>query len=168
MIEIQDRRGAQVEGHEPNPIRRSRMSRETRRQRAPSRRYGLMSSLLDKLALTYLESSTLTPLIKRLESMRLLTRTRNPLDERQVRSRHTMTRPYSIASKQKMVERPTEKDAVSAIQLARENPAAEPVGGYRRRVAFPSWLRQNRTISNLFASNLTDKRGLLAGGLGSR
>ena len=71
-------------------------------------------SLLDKLGLTYpqyllmvalweqddqtvgalggkmfLESSTLTPLIKRLESIGLLVRTRDPLDERQVRVRLT-------------------------------------------------------------------------------
>src|SRR6202790_2737687 len=35
----------------------------------------------------FLESSTLTPLIKRLESLGLLARTRDPLDERQVRVR---------------------------------------------------------------------------------
>ena len=71
-------------------------------------------SLLDKLGLTYpqyllmvalweqddqtvgalgekmsLESSTLTPLIKRLESAGLLARTRDPRDERQVRVRLT-------------------------------------------------------------------------------
>jgi len=37
----------------------------------------------------FLESSTLTPLIKRLESLGLLARTRDPLDERQVRVRLT-------------------------------------------------------------------------------
>jgi DNA-binding MarR family transcriptional regulator len=37
----------------------------------------------------FLESSTLTPLIKRLESLGLLGRTRDPLDERQVRVRLT-------------------------------------------------------------------------------
>ena len=37
----------------------------------------------------FLESSTLTPLIKRLESLRLLARARDPLDERQVRVRLT-------------------------------------------------------------------------------
>jgi DNA-binding MarR family transcriptional regulator len=37
----------------------------------------------------YLESSTLTPLIKRLESLGLLARTRDPRDERQVRVRLT-------------------------------------------------------------------------------
>ncbi|HZZ92215.1 MAG TPA: MarR family transcriptional regulator [Usitatibacter sp.] len=37
----------------------------------------------------FLESSTLTPLIKRLESMGLLARSRDPLDERQVRVRLT-------------------------------------------------------------------------------
>jgi MarR family transcriptional regulator, organic hydroperoxide resistance regulator len=37
----------------------------------------------------FLESSTLTPLIKRLESIGLLARTRDPLDERQVRVRLT-------------------------------------------------------------------------------
>jgi len=35
----------------------------------------------------FLESSTLTPLIKRLESVGLLARTRDPTDERQVRVR---------------------------------------------------------------------------------
>jgi len=37
----------------------------------------------------FLESSTLTPLIKRLESVGLLARTRDPTDERQVRVRLT-------------------------------------------------------------------------------
>jgi len=37
----------------------------------------------------FLESNTLTPLIKRLESVGLLARTRDPLDERQVRVRLT-------------------------------------------------------------------------------
>ena len=39
-----------------------------------------------------------------------------------------MTRPYSVAFKQKMVQRLTGKNAVSALQLARETgSAAEPV-----------------------------------------
>jgi DNA-binding MarR family transcriptional regulator len=37
----------------------------------------------------FLESNTLTPLIKRLESVGLLARTRDPADERQVRVRLT-------------------------------------------------------------------------------
>ena len=39
----------------------------------------------------YLDSSTLTPLLKRLESMGLVARQRNPMDERQVRLRLTET-----------------------------------------------------------------------------
>lgn len=42
----------------------------------------LVGSLCDRLQL---ESSTLTPLLKRLEAMKLLTRTRDKRDERQVR-----------------------------------------------------------------------------------
>lgn len=45
-----------------------------------------VGALGDKM---FLESSTLTPLIKRLESLGLLVRTRDPLDERQVRVRLT-------------------------------------------------------------------------------
>jgi MarR family transcriptional regulator, organic hydroperoxide resistance regulator len=37
----------------------------------------------------FLESSTLTPMLKRLEGMGLLTRSRDPIDERQVRVRLT-------------------------------------------------------------------------------
>ena len=39
--------------------------------------------------LLFLESSTLTPLLKRLEAVGYLTRSRDPSDERQVRSRLT-------------------------------------------------------------------------------
>ena len=45
-----------------------------------------VGSLGDKL---FLESSTLTPLLKRLETMGYLTRARDPADERQVRVRLT-------------------------------------------------------------------------------
>lgn len=45
-----------------------------------------VSSLGEKL---FLESSTLTPLLKRLEAMGLVSRSRNPADERQVRVRLT-------------------------------------------------------------------------------
>lgn len=41
----------------------------------------LVSAIADRLAL---ESSTITPLVKRMESAGLLTRERNPMDERQV------------------------------------------------------------------------------------
>lgn len=39
----------------------------------------------------FLESSTLTPVLKRLEAMSLITRARDPMDERQVRVRLTDT-----------------------------------------------------------------------------
>ena len=45
-----------------------------------------VSSIADRLAL---ESSTVTPLVKRLESAKLVTRTRNANDERQVNVRLT-------------------------------------------------------------------------------
>jgi transposase len=49
-----------------------------------------------------------------------------------------MTRPYSIAFKQKMVERLTGKDAVSAIQLARET-------GIRQQ-NLSRWLQEARSL----------------------
>ena len=45
-----------------------------------------VSGIADRLAL---ESSTVTPLVKRLEAAKLVTRTRNPKDERQVNVRLT-------------------------------------------------------------------------------
>jgi MarR family transcriptional regulator, organic hydroperoxide resistance regulator len=45
-----------------------------------------VSGIADRLAL---ESSTVTPLVKRLEGAKLVTRTRNPKDERQVNVRLT-------------------------------------------------------------------------------
>ncbi len=45
-----------------------------------------VSGIADRLAL---ESSTVTPLVKRLEAAMLVTRTRNPKDERQVNVRLT-------------------------------------------------------------------------------
>ena len=45
-----------------------------------------IGEIADRLGL---ESSTITPLVKRLESAALLTRTRNPADERQVQVRLT-------------------------------------------------------------------------------
>ena len=45
-----------------------------------------VSGIADRLAL---ESSTVTPLVKRLESAKLVTRSRNPKDERQVNVRLT-------------------------------------------------------------------------------
>ena len=45
-----------------------------------------VSGIADRLAL---ESSTVTPLVKRLESAKLVTRTRNAMDERQVNVRLT-------------------------------------------------------------------------------
>ena len=49
-----------------------------------------------------------------------------------------MTRPYSIAFKQKMVERLIGKDAVSAIQLARETGA--------RQQSLSRWLQEASTL----------------------
>ena len=49
-----------------------------------------------------------------------------------------MTRPYSIAFKQKMVERLIGKDAVSAIQLARET-------GIRQQ-SLSRWLQEARSL----------------------
>jgi hypothetical protein len=49
-----------------------------------------------------------------------------------------MTRPYSIAFKQKMVERLTGRDAVSAIQLARET-------GIRQQ-NLSRWLQEARSL----------------------
>jgi transposase len=56
-----------------------------------------------------------------------------------------MTRPYSVAFKQKMVQRLTGKDAVSATQLARETGIRQQNLSRcsRRRVASRSWPRRN-------------------------
>ena len=49
-----------------------------------------------------------------------------------------MTRPYSVAFKQKMVERLTGKDAVSALQLSRET-------GVRQQ-NLSRWLHEARSL----------------------
>jgi transposase len=54
-----------------------------------------------------------------------------------------MTRPYSIAFKQKMVERLTGKDAVSAIQLARDT-------GIRQQ-NLSRWLQEARSLPFVIA-----------------
>ena len=54
-----------------------------------------------------------------------------------------MTKPYSLAFKEKMLERLTGKDAVSAIQLGREMgvPQQTCLTGCKMLVAFRWWPR---------------------------
>ena len=63
-------------------------------------------------ATLFLESSTLTPLLKRLETMGLLTRSRDPLDERQVRLRLT---PQGAALRAKAGDIPDCVDAATGL-----------------------------------------------------
>lgn len=60
-----------------------------------------------------------------------------------------MTKPYSIAFKQKMVERLTGKNAVSAVQLARES-------GIRQQ-NLSRWLQEARSLPFLASDNRMDR-----------
>jgi transposase len=60
-----------------------------------------------------------------------------------------MTRPYSIAFKQKMVDRLTGKDAVSAVQLARES-------GIRQQ-NLSRWLQEARSLPFVASGNRMDR-----------
>jgi transposase len=61
-----------------------------------------------------------------------------------------MTRPYSIAIKQKMVERLIGKDAMSAIQLSRET-------GIRQQ-SFSRWLQEARNLPFVPATKPADEQ----------
>jgi len=60
-----------------------------------------------------------------------------------------MTRPYSIAFKQKMVERLTGKNAVSAVQLARQS-------GIRQQ-NLSRWLQEARSLPFMASDNRIDR-----------
>jgi len=59
-----------------------------------------------------------------------------------------MTRPYSIAFKQKMVERLIGKDAVSAIQLARETSV--------RQQSLSRWLQEATALPSVATPRVED------------
>jgi transposase len=61
-----------------------------------------------------------------------------------------MTRPYSLAFKQKMIERLTGKDAVSAVQLAQET-------GVRQQ-NLSRWLQEARSLPYVATSKRTSAR----------
>jgi transposase len=61
-----------------------------------------------------------------------------------------MTKPYSIAFKQKMVERLTGKNAVSAVQLARDT-------GIRQQ-NLSRWLQEARSLPYVVSSNESGPR----------
>ena len=60
-----------------------------------------------------------------------------------------MTRPYSIAFKQKMVDRLTGKNALSAVQLAQES-------GIRQQ-NLSRWLREARSLPFVASDNRMDR-----------
>jgi len=60
-----------------------------------------------------------------------------------------MTRPYSIAFKQNMVERLTGKNAMSAVQLARES-------GIRQQ-NLSRWLQEARSLPFVASDNRMDR-----------
>jgi transposase len=60
-----------------------------------------------------------------------------------------MTRPYSIAFKQKMVDRLTGKNALSAVQLARES-------GIRQQ-NLSRWLQEARSLPFVASNNRMDR-----------
>jgi transposase len=61
-----------------------------------------------------------------------------------------MTRPYSLAFKQKMVERLTGKNALSAVQLARET-------GIRQQ-NLSRWLQEARSLPHVASSENSSQR----------